>query len=212
MDVIYHSEIGTSHTMIEVMNHIKVLLKSTGRSEYILSQGDECVTAMNSIPPGEIMCQVHIADQSDKAPATKGIEAWKYFRDNQYQGYNHVPNIVLPVTGLFASQLMTINRDGASQLLNASPANRFNESISQKQREESLPQVVSGVYNHSNVFDDASETRTEILTSKIRVHRPWGYRRSFPVRYSGGSCLTMQHNPSRAYHLRVQATFEISDC
>ena len=26
-----------------------------------------------------------------------------------------------------------------------------------------------------------SKTRTEILTSEIRVHRPWGYRRSFPV-------------------------------
>ena len=34
MDVIYHSEIGTPHTMIEVMNHVKVLLKSTGRSDY----------------------------------------------------------------------------------------------------------------------------------------------------------------------------------
>ena len=42
MDVIYHSEIGAPHTMIEVMNHIKVLLKSTGRSEYILFQDDEC--------------------------------------------------------------------------------------------------------------------------------------------------------------------------
>ena len=155
MDVIYHSEIGTPHTMIEVMNRIKVLLKSTGRSEYILSQDDECVKAMKRMPPGEIICQVHIADQSDEAPATKGIKAWKYFRDNQYRGYNHVPNIALPVTGLSASQLMTINRDGASQLLNASPAKRFNESISQKQREELLPQVVSGVYDHSNVFDDA---------------------------------------------------------
>ena len=73
--------------MIEVMNHIKVLLKPTERSEYILSQDDECVTAMNSIPPGEIMCRVHIADRSDKAPATKGIEAWKYFQDIQYQLY-----------------------------------------------------------------------------------------------------------------------------
>ena len=100
MDVIYHSEIGTPHTMIEVMHHIKVLLKSTGRSEYILSQDDECVTAMNSIPPGEIMGRVHIADQSDKAPATTGIEAWKYFRDNQYRGYNHVLNIALSVNGL----------------------------------------------------------------------------------------------------------------
>ena len=27
MDIIYHSEIGTQHTMIEVMNHIKVQLK-----------------------------------------------------------------------------------------------------------------------------------------------------------------------------------------
>ena len=51
MDVIYHSEIGTPHTMIEVMNHIKVLLKSTASSESILFQDDECVTAMNSIPP-----------------------------------------------------------------------------------------------------------------------------------------------------------------
>ena len=84
MDVIYHSEIGTPHTMIEVMNHIKVLLTSTGRSDYFLSQDDECVTAIKSIPPGEVMCLVHNADQSDKAPATKGIDAWKYFRDNQY--------------------------------------------------------------------------------------------------------------------------------
>ena len=102
MDIIYHSEIGTQHTMIEVTNHIKVQLKSTGRSEYILSQGDECVTAMKSLPPGEIMCRVHIADQSIKAPTTKGIEAWKYHQDNCY---NHVHNVVLSVNGLSASQM-----------------------------------------------------------------------------------------------------------
>ncbi len=34
MDVKFHYETGTPHTMIEVMNHIKVLLKSKGRSEY----------------------------------------------------------------------------------------------------------------------------------------------------------------------------------
>ena len=50
---------------------------------------------------------------------------------------------------------MTNPRDGASQLLNDSPAKRFNESISQKQREELLTQIVSGVYDHSNVVDDA---------------------------------------------------------
>ena len=48
MDILYHSEIGTPHTMIEVMNHIKVQLKPTGRPEYSGSQDDECVTAMNS--------------------------------------------------------------------------------------------------------------------------------------------------------------------
>ena len=74
MDIIYHSEIGTPHTMIEVMNHIKVQLKSTGRSEYSCSQFNECVTAMSGTPLGELICRVHIADQSDKAPATKGIE------------------------------------------------------------------------------------------------------------------------------------------
>ena len=76
--------------MIEVMNHIKVLLKSTGRSEFFF-QDDECVTAMDIIPPGEIMGLVHIADRSDKAPATKGIDAWIF------QGYNHVPCISLSV-------------------------------------------------------------------------------------------------------------------
>ena len=90
MDFVHHSTISIQHTMIEVMNYIKVLLKSTGRSDYSCSQSDECVTAMKSIPPGEIMCRVHIADQSDKAPATKGAEAWKYYRYNHYQGYtNH---------------------------------------------------------------------------------------------------------------------------
>ncbi len=77
MDVEFHSEIGTLHTTIEVMNHIKVLLNSTGRSEYFLFHDDECVTAMKSIPPCEITGRGHFADRSDKAPATKGIDAWK---------------------------------------------------------------------------------------------------------------------------------------
>ena len=112
--------------------------------------------AMKGTPLGEIMCRVHIADQSDKAPATKGIEAGKYYRYNHYQGYNHAPDIALSVNGLSASQLMTtIFSGGASQLLNVPPAKRFNESISQNRREESLSQIVSGVYDHSNVIDDA---------------------------------------------------------
>jgi hypothetical protein len=83
--------------MIEVMKHIKVLLKSTGRPESFLFQDNECVTAMKSIPPGEIMGWVHIADRSDKAPAMKGIDAWKGYPANQVQGYNHVPNNALSV-------------------------------------------------------------------------------------------------------------------
>ncbi len=54
---------------------------------------------------------------------------------------------------------MTNPGDGASQLLNVSPAQHFNESfnesISQKQREELLKQIDSGVYDPSNVIDDA---------------------------------------------------------
>ena len=75
MDTLYHSKIGIPHAMIEVMNHIKVQLKSTGRSENSCSQYNECVTAMKIIPIAEIMCRVDIADQSDKAPATNGTEA-----------------------------------------------------------------------------------------------------------------------------------------
>jgi hypothetical protein len=74
--------------MIEVMNHSKVLLKLTGRSEYNLSQHDECVTAIKSTPCGEIMGRVHIADRSDKAPATMGIETCEYYLDNQYRGFD----------------------------------------------------------------------------------------------------------------------------
>ena len=59
-----------------------MLLKSSGRSDYSCSQDDVCVTAMKSTTPGEIMCRNHIADLSDKAPATKGIEALKCPRDN----------------------------------------------------------------------------------------------------------------------------------
>ncbi len=55
-------------------------LKSTAwrGSENFLSQDDDVVTAMKTTPSGETMCRVHIADRSDKAPATKGIDAWKY--------------------------------------------------------------------------------------------------------------------------------------
>ena len=44
----------------------------------------------------------------------------------------------------------------ASDLLNDSPANRFNESESQQLRDEPLPQVVTKLYDPSNVFDDVS--------------------------------------------------------
>ena len=145
----------------------------------------ECVAAMNSIPPGEVMGQVHMADGSDKTQATKRIDAWKGYPVDKFQGYNHVPNIVLSVYRSSASHLMTSPRDGASQLLNASPAERFNESISQKQREELLYRLsrVSMIIATSSTM--LSKTRTEILTSDIRriirVLRSWGYKRSFPV-------------------------------
>ncbi len=45
---------------------------------------------------------------------------------------------------------MTISLDGASQLLMVQPAKRFTESISQNYQEESLQQIISNAYNHSN--------------------------------------------------------------
>ena len=46
-----------------------------------IAQDDACVTAMMTIPPGEIMGQDHIVDQSEKAHTTKGTDhdAWKYY-------------------------------------------------------------------------------------------------------------------------------------
>jgi hypothetical protein len=73
MDVKFNSEIGTPHTMIEVMNHIKVLLRSTGRSEYFVSQDDECVTAMNSIPPCEVMAGFKLQIDLTKHQQRRGL-------------------------------------------------------------------------------------------------------------------------------------------
>ncbi len=88
------------------------------------------------------MGRVHIENPSDKAPATKGIYAWKGYPANKFQGHTLVPNIALSVYRSSASQLMTNPLDGASQLLNALPAKPFNESMLQKQREELLTQIV----------------------------------------------------------------------
>ena len=109
--------------------------------------------------------------------------------------------------------MTTTISDGASQLLNASPAKRFNESIWWNQQEESLSQVVSGVYDHSNVIDDAIQDENRNPYVRDPGAQTLGIKEGRSLsRYSGGSCLTMQHNPSRAHHLRVQATFGISDC
>lgn len=80
-----------------------------------------------TIPHGEIMGQVHIPGQSDKAHATNGVHAGKYYQCNYSRGYNlnHFLNIAQPANGLPASQLMTITRDSASRLLNGRSAKRF---------------------------------------------------------------------------------------
>ena len=51
--------------------------------------------------------------------------------------------------------MTSIFNDDALQLHNVPPAKRFNELILQNQREESLLQIVSGIYYRSNVIDDA---------------------------------------------------------
>ncbi len=77
-------------------------MKSIGILDYpnYLSQEDDldCVKAMMTIPPDEIMGRVHIADPSDRAHEMKGIDACNY-----YGGYNHVLDIAQPVNGSPAS-------------------------------------------------------------------------------------------------------------
>ncbi len=69
---------GVSYAVFGRGQHtVRPLLKSIGKLEYpnFISQDDECVTAMMTIPPCEIMGQVHIADRSDNAQANKEINA-----------------------------------------------------------------------------------------------------------------------------------------
>jgi hypothetical protein len=173
IDVIYHSKFGNQHTMIEVMNHIKVLLKSTGGSEYSCSQYNKCVTTLMTILPGEIMCRV-LADRSDKAPATTGIEAWKYYQYVPYQGYNHVPNIALSVNGLSVSQFTTIFRDMAHR--NFSMCLLLRVSMSQYRRTTEknnccwLSSVSTIIATSATML---SKTRTEIFFPISGCADPW---------------------------------------
>ena len=57
---------------------------------------------------------------------------------------------------------MTISRHGALKPLKMQPAKRFNDSKSQNQRDESLPQVVLGAYDPNYDFDDASHDKNSI--------------------------------------------------
>ena len=145
---------------------------------------------MNSIPPGEIMCRVHIADQSDKAPATKGIDAWKYYWCNHCQGYTHVPNIVLSVKSQWMDCLqanwwpplsvMAHRNFSMCRLLSVSMSRYHRTNEKNHCRRLSRPDSrLSKIIAMSLTM--LSKTRTEILTSEIRVHRPWGYRSLFPV-------------------------------
>jgi hypothetical protein len=79
----------------------------------------------------------------------------KISKNGDFSEKSEISHLALSVYSSSTSELMTNPQDGASQLLNASPSKHFNESISQKPREELLTQVVSGVYDHSNVVDDA---------------------------------------------------------
>ena len=171
------------------MNHIKVQLKPTGGSEYPCSQYNECVTAMKGIHLLVESCAgFTLQTNLTKHQQRKGIEAWKYYRYNHYQGYNHVPNIVLSVNGLSASQLMTTIFSGdASQLLNVPRHCRLlNVSMSRYRRTDEknhcrrLSRVSTIIATSLTML---SKTRTEILTSDIQMSlcRPWRHRRSFPV-------------------------------
>ncbi len=78
---------------------------------------------------------------------------------------------------------MTNPRDGASQLLNASSAKCFNESISEKQREELLMQIVLGVYDPSNVVDDAIQDENRNPYVRYPVAQTLGIEKVAPSPY-----------------------------
>ena len=71
-----------------------------------------------------------------------------------------------------ANQLMIDLGLDASDLLIASPANRFNESESQKLSDEPLPQAVTKLYDPSNVFDDVSHDKNrnpQVPLSNVQI-------------------------------------------
>ena len=78
------------------------------------------------------------AEQSDRAKILKGYDSWDF-----YQGVNKPLYESQIVNGLNADQLMIDLGLDASDLLNDSPANRFNESGSQKLSVEQLQQAVA---------------------------------------------------------------------
>ena len=81
----------------------------------------------------------------------KGYDSWDF-----YQGVNRSLYESQIANGLNADQRMIDLGLDASDLLNDSPANRFNESESHKRRDEPLPQVVPKLYDPSNFLDDVS--------------------------------------------------------
>ena len=89
---------------------------------------------------------------------------------------------------------MTNPRDGAPQLLNASPAKRLNESISQKQREELLAQIVSGVYDHSNVVNDAIQDENRNPYVQYQGAQTLGIKRVVP-------CPDITEAPASPYNI-----------
>ena len=107
------------------------------------------------------MCKLPYASEPEKIHVLKNYDTLM-----SYQGYNHVLNNAHAINGISAGQLLTIPSDGRAQLLDQPPAKNFIESILQKQREEKLPQVVSGPYDPSNVLGGASYY-DEIRNSKL---------------------------------------------
>ena len=67
----------------------------------------------------------------------KGYDVWLFYESH----INKVLKEAQPVNGVFAGQLMTTYRVGASKLLSDSTAQRFNELLSQDQRAEQHAQV-----------------------------------------------------------------------
>ena len=210
------NERGNPDTPIGFMDHIEAVFDDQGLAELHESSGhklvtiDGCKTAQMKHHLCPEIGNSLLARQSDKARKQRMYDSWEFFQAVNWPLYESEI-----VKDCHANQQMIDLCLDASDLLNDSPANRFNESESQKLRDEPLPQAVTKLYDPSNVFDGVSndENRNpqvqpsdaQILKNKKVLLRPAA---SPPPPHS---CLRMPPSPYPPKSSDIGSTMHFDD-